>query len=147
MTTGSSDGVVSCWDLRFGLQVSSFVHPAKARVRRLLPGFSGGQVNSRFLDFVVLTSVSHCRGLFSPTLKSGKIVFALTNVTLPLQLFSDNNLFALLYFDCVPMFPISVGTAGPLLLQVLVSVQGNNEVGCWNLESGGRHQVSKLKGK
>ena len=25
---------------------------------------------------------------------------------------------------------------------VLVAVQGNNEVGCWNLESGGRHQVS-----
>ena len=26
---------------------------------------------------------------------------------------------------------------------VLVAVQGNNEVGCWNLESGSRHQVIK----
>jgi len=67
LTMGTSEGVVSCWDLRFGLQVSSFTHPGKARVRRLTPGLSNGQV--------------------------------------------------------------------------LVSVQGNNEVGCWNLESGSRHQA------
>jgi len=67
LVTGTSEGVVSCWDLRFGLQVSSFTHPGKNRVRRLVPGFSSGHV--------------------------------------------------------------------------LVAVQGNNEVGCWNLESGGRHQV------
>ena len=67
LTTGTSDGVVSCWDLRFGLRVSSFAHPGKARVRRLVPGFSVGHV--------------------------------------------------------------------------LVSVQGNNEVGCWNLESRSRQQV------
>ena len=55
------------WKSLFLSKVSSFTHPTKARVRRLIPGFSSGQV--------------------------------------------------------------------------LVSVQGNNEVGCWNLESGGRHQV------
>ena len=32
------------WDLRFRLRVSGFVHPAKARVRRLVPGHQPGQL-------------------------------------------------------------------------------------------------------
>jgi len=67
LCAGTSNGVLSCWDLRFKLQVSSCQHPNKARVRRLA----------------------------------------------------------------------ATGRPGCLL----VSVQGNNEVGVWNLETGSRQQV------
>jgi len=67
LAAGTSNGLVGVWDLRFRLQVANLVHPARARVRRLVGGLKAGQV--------------------------------------------------------------------------LVSVQGNNEVGLWNVESGSRQQV------
>jgi len=67
LAAGTSSGVVGVWDLRFKLQVASLIHPARARVRRLVGGSKPGQL--------------------------------------------------------------------------LVSVQGNNEVGIWSVESGSRQQA------
>ena len=58
LATGTSDGVVACWDLRFGLQVATLVHPAKARVRRLLSGRQGSVSRIRSsIDFCMLLEI------------------------------------------------------------------------------------------
>ena len=44
VASATSSGVVTVWDLRFRLRVSGFVHPVKARVRRLVPGHQPGQL-------------------------------------------------------------------------------------------------------
>jgi len=44
LAAGTSSGLVTCWDLRFRLGVASLTHPARARVRRLVPGLGQGQL-------------------------------------------------------------------------------------------------------
>lgn len=44
VAAATSSGVVTVWDLRFRLRVSGFVHPGKARVRRLVAGPQPGQL-------------------------------------------------------------------------------------------------------
>ena len=37
LVTGSSSGVLTCWDLRFRLPISNIVHSAGSRIRRVIP--------------------------------------------------------------------------------------------------------------
>ncbi len=111
--SGSSSGVLTCWDLRFLLPVVKSVHPAESRVRSLFipQRYTSKHSNLESLRRKFQALLFYVKRLLSKAL----IIFWLL---LPLLIHRS------LYSG-----------------SVLASVQGNNEVGLWNLESQFRQLV------
>ncbi|KAJ3029458.1 Serine/threonine-protein kinase [Rhizophlyctis rosea] len=53
ITTGSTKGVMSLWDVRFGLRVKAWAHPSRGRIHKLAPYYGANRKSGRMVGVAI----------------------------------------------------------------------------------------------